>query len=182
MSGRLCDHEKSAQKKSVLAGLMLTACSYALLAFFQRTCLAVSFPDDRLVLQQHFCPVSLYTMVVDESGEDNSQSRKAVYGAKLWWIVRYDFLLFCAVCPIWISLLLGRCFSLEVQSLTLYGVWNAAKKNLRIICQRNRREKAQNLKLAICKSKSWLLCAFAFPFSQCAGRSICPDYDAAIWK
>lgn len=96
VSGRLCDHEKIGRKKVFLTGLVLTACSYALLAFSRELVwLYLSQMIDGIATA--LLSVSLYTMVVDESGErDSSQSRKAVRGAKLWRIVRYDFL-FCAV-------------------------------------------------------------------------------------
>ena len=118
--------------------------------------------------------VSLYTMVVDESGEEIAVNRGKQSAAQNFGGL-YGMIFYFALLSNMDFFATWKVFFLGSAVLTLYGVWYA---------KRNRREKAPKSETGnLLKSERIDCCAlFAFPFSQCARRSICPDYDAAIWK
>lgn len=113
VSGRLCDHEKSAEK-----GVFDRACADRM--FLCAPC--VSRELVWLYLSQMIdgiatalLSVSLYTMLVDESGEEIAVNRGKQSAAQNFGGL-YGMIFILCCCPIWISLLLGKCFSLEVRS------------------------------------------------------------------
>lgn len=125
-AGRLCDHRRVGRKKIFLAGLLLTAFSYALLAFSKEMVwLYLSQMLDGIATA--LLSVSTYTMLVDESGEEMAVNRGkqsaaqnfgGLYGVILYFILlaRMDFF------ATW------QVFYLASAALTLYGVWDAAGK------------------------------------------------------
>lgn len=164
VSGRLCDHEKIGRKKVFLTGLVLTACSYALLAFSRELVwLYLSQMIDGIATA--LLSVSLYTMVVDESGEEIAVNRGkqsaaqnfgGLYGMIFYFVLLSNMDFFAT----W------KVFFLGSAVLTLYGVWNAARKLEDNMSKETDGKKLQNLKLAIClKAKGLIAVRFLLSLS-----------------
>lgn len=164
VSGRLCDYEKIGRKKVFLTGLVLTASSYALLAFSRELVwLYLSQMIDGIATA--LLSVSLYTMLVDESGEEIAVNRGkqsaaqnfgGLYGMIFYFVLLSNMDFFAT----W------KVFFLGSAVLTLYGVWNAARRLEDNMPKETDGKKLQNLKLAIClKAKGLIAVRFLLSLS-----------------
>ena len=164
VSGRLCDHEKIGRKKVFLTGLVLTACSYALLAFSRELVwLYLSQMIDGIATA--LLSVSLYTMVVDESGEEIAVNRGKQSAAQNFGGL-YGMIFYFALLSNMDFFATWKVFFLGSAVLTLYGVWNAVRKLEDNMPKETDGKKLQNLKLAIClKAKGLIAVRFLLSLS-----------------
>lgn len=164
VAGRLCDHEKIGRKKIFLTGLLLTAFSYALLAFSTEIVwLYLSQMLDGIATA--LLSVSIYTILVDEGGEEIAVNRGkqsaaqnfgGLYGVIFYFVLisRMDFF------ATW------KVFFLGSAALTLYGVWNAASKLEDRTPETSDEKKFQNRKLPLSvKAKGMIGVRFLFSLS-----------------
>lgn len=125
-AGRLCDHEKVGRKKIFLAGLFLTAVSYALLAFSKQI-FFLYFSQIIDGAATALLSVSVYTMLVDQSREEMAVNRGrqsaaenlgGLYGVIFYFVLisQLDFF------ESW------KLFFIVSAVLALFGGWTAANK------------------------------------------------------